>query len=61
MGTKVSVSLGILWGWGQQIFWGFSGTKSPKNLKLRDGDGDKKIGEFANSSVYQYTLEVPMH
>ena len=38
-------------GWGRPKFWGILGTKSPKILKYRGGDGDSILGEFGLTST----------
>ena len=43
---------GNLWGGDNKNVWGFSGTKSPKFLKLQCGDGDSFFGEFGLTTTY---------
>ena len=48
--------LGNLQGGDSPIFWGISGTNSPKNLKFRGGDGDSIDGEFGLTNQHPKTL-----
>ena len=49
-GTHFSTVSGTLRGWGTAKIMGIFGGESPKNLKIRGGDGGKILRDFAHSS-----------